>query len=121
MFYRISLGTLAAVMLAACALVAPARASASWSPRVCHEVAEGVAWQAEQALRHYRPPQSTYPPDVALLIVRTGVGGLQQHRCAPAIMGNALARRLTPRQREELFSHLPTDVVRYLRRALASK
>jgi hypothetical protein len=58
---------------------------------------------------------------VALLIVRTGVGGLRQHRCAPAIMGEALARRLTRRQQRELFSHLPDDVVRYLRRALAAK
>ena len=98
---------------------ATTRAPAAWSTQVCRQVARGVAWQGEQALRHYRPPQSTYPPDVALLIVRTGVGGLERHRCPPRIVGVALSRRLTRRQQAELFAHLPPDVVRYLRLGLA--
>ena len=94
-------------------------APGAWSTEVCRQVARGVAWQGEQALRHYRPPQSTYPPDVALLIVRTGVGGLERHRCPPRIVGVALSRRLTRGQQAELFTHLPRDVVRYLRLGLA--
>jgi hypothetical protein len=98
---------------------ATTRAPSAWSMEVCRQVARGVAWQGEQALRHYRPPQSTYPPDVALLIVRTGVGGLERHRCPPRIVGVALSRRLTRGQQAELFTHLPQDVVRYLRLGLA--
>jgi hypothetical protein len=98
---------------------ATTHAPRAWSTAVCRQVAEGVAWQGEQALRHYRPPQSTYPPDVALLIVRTGVGGLKRHRCPPRIVGAALSRRLSRRQQAELFAHLPADVVRYLRLGLA--
>jgi hypothetical protein len=100
--------------------VATNRARGTWTAAVCGQVARGVAWQGEQALRHYRPPQSTYPPDVALLIVRTGIGGLEGHRCPPEIVGAALSRRLTRKQRAELFSHLPPHVVRYLRLGLAS-
>jgi hypothetical protein len=96
------------------------RASGAWTPTVCGQVARGVAWQGEQALRHFRPPQSTYPPDVALLIVRTAVGGLEGHGCPPEIVGADLARRLTRKQQAELFSHLPQSVVSYLRRGLAS-
>jgi hypothetical protein len=115
------------VVLAACSSLVPTgssqaavtRAPGTWSTEVCRQVAQGVAWQGEQALRHYRPPQSTYPPDVALLIVRTAVGGLERHRCPPRIVGVALSRRLTRRQQAELFTHLPTDVVRYLRLGLA--
>jgi hypothetical protein len=90
------------------------RSPSSWSAAVCEQVARGAAREGEQALLHYRPPLSNYPPDVALLGVRIAVGGLERHHCSPAIVGRALARRLTRRQRAELFSHLPPHVVHYL-------
>ena len=95
------------------------RTPGSWSAAVCDQVARGVARHGAMALLHYRPPLSNYPPDVELLIVRTAAGGLERHGCQPAIVGAALSRRLTRRQRAELFSHLPPLTVRYLRRGLA--
>ena len=69
---------------------------------------------------HYRPPLSNYPPDVALQGVRISVGGLERHRCPPEIVGKVLSHRLTPKERAELFSHLPPRVVSYLRVGLAT-
>jgi len=82
-------------------------------------VAGAVAREGKQALLHYRPPLSNYPPDVALQGIRISVGGLRGHDCPPAIAGAILARRLSARQRAELFTHLPPQVVAYLRRGLA--
>lgn len=95
------------------------RAPGSWSTAVCKQVARAVAREGKGALAHYRPPLSNYPPDVALLTVRLSVGGLKGHHCPPAIAGEILARRLSAKQRAELFTHLPPGVVRYLRRGLA--
>lgn len=86
---------------------------------MCEQVAGAVAREGLQALAHYRPPLSNYPPDVALLQVRLSVGGLKGHHCPPAIAGAVLARRLSATQRAELFTHLPPGVVRYLREGLA--
>ena len=91
----------------------------TWSTAVCTQVAGAVAWSGKQALLHYRPPLSTYPPDVSLLRVRLAVQGLDGHGCQPRTVGVALSRKLTPKERAELFTHLPPYVVRYLRRGLA--
>ena len=94
-------------------------ARSTWSTAVCAQVAGAVAWSGKQALLHYRPPLSTYPPDVSLLRVRLAVRGLDGHGCQPRTVGVALSRKLTPKERAELFTHLPPYVVRYLRRGLA--
>ncbi len=99
--------------------VVKARASGTWPDAVCLQVARNAAREGEDALRHYRPPLSNYPPDVALQGVRLSVGGLERHRCAPEIAGGVLSRRLTRSERAELFSHLPPRLVRYYRLGLA--
>lgn len=97
------------------------RPPGSWSTTVCRQVAGAVAREGLQALAHYRPPLSNYPPDVALLGVRLSVGGLKGHQCPPSIVGGILARRLSAKERAELFTHLPPGVVRYLREGLVER
>jgi hypothetical protein len=98
---------------------ATARPPGLWSLAVCRQVAGALVDEGKQALAHFRPPLSSYPPDVALLRIRLTVGGLIDNHCAAAIAGRDLARGLSARRRNELFSHLPPIDVSYLRRGLA--
>lgn len=96
------------------------RTAARWSPLVCRQVAEGVARQGLRAVLHYQAPLSSYPADTYLLLVQTGVTGFRRHGCRRAVLGRALVRHLTRRQRTVLISHLPPGFASYLRRALAA-
>jgi hypothetical protein len=98
---------------------ATVRPSGSWSLAVCRQVARALPKEGTDALAHFRPPFSSYPPDVALLRIRLSVGGLIDNHCPPAIAGATISRGLSARERAELFPHLPPNVVRYLRRGLA--
>ena len=95
------------------------RPSGSWSLAVCRQVARALPKEGTDALAHFHPPFSSYPADVALLRIRLSVGGLIDNRCPPALAGATISRGLTAKQRAELFTHLPPNVVRYLRRGLA--
>ena len=100
--------------------VATTPARGAWPAVVCRQVARGAVREGAQALLHYRPPLSNYPPDVALQGVRIAVGGLIRHRCPPQIVGAMLSRRLTRKEQAELYPHLPPRIASYLRRGVAS-
>jgi hypothetical protein len=90
----------------------------SWSVAMCRHQAQVITDDAEQILLHYGA-QSAYPADLAYYMFRSALTEFQRHGCAPQVLGSTLDRRLTNKQLTELLSHLPTTIVRYLRRALA--
>jgi hypothetical protein len=98
--------------------VTTSKAGASWSAATCRHQTQIIADDAQQILLHYGA-QSAYPADLAYYMFRSALTEFQRHGCAPQVLGSTLDRRLTNKQLTELLSHLPTTIVRYLRRALA--
>jgi len=58
--------------------------------------------------------------DVAYFGLRTALGGFREHRCDTKILGATLTRRLSAKQRRELYSHLPAAPGAYFRHAIGS-
>jgi hypothetical protein len=75
-----------------------------------------IAADAHQILLHYGP-QSAYPADLGFFMFRGALLEFRRHGCAPRTLGSTLEGRLTKKQRTELLSHLPSAMVRYLRRS----
>jgi len=92
--------------------------SPSWSATMCRHQAQVIADDARQILLHYGV-ESAYPADLAYYMFRSALTEFKRHGCAPQLLGETLDRRLTNKQLTELISHLPSTIVRYLRRALA--
>jgi hypothetical protein len=102
------------VVLAGCG----GKAAAPPSP-FCVREAGRAADNAARILRYYGPGQ-VYPADVAYLSFRRSISLFEEGDCDPAVLGKALKRRLTARQRAELLTHLPATLVRSVEGALAA-
>jgi hypothetical protein len=92
--------------------------SAPPSEHVCEEDARAFTRGATQFLAHYGP-QAAYPADLYYVILREAYSDFAARRCEPELLGAALRRRLTARQRSTLVDLLPSTMAAAVRRALA--
>jgi hypothetical protein len=74
--------------------------------RVCRVTARTFARDALMFLAHIRP-HGAYPADLYYVIMRDHLASFQAHRCDVKLLGSALARSLTARQRRALVAVLP--------------
>jgi hypothetical protein len=117
-------GTAALVLLAiALACSSPAVAAGKqrpprWPAATCRAQAAKVSDRAQRMLRHYSG--MVYPADVEYMLLRNAFRRFVSHRCAPSILGRALRRELSDRQRLRLTELLPAELARSFRRALAA-
>jgi hypothetical protein len=96
--------------------ITTSKSGPSWSATMCRHQAQVIAEDAQQILLHYGA-QSAYPADLAYYMFRSALTEFERHGCTPQLLGSTLDRRLTKKQLTELLSHLPSTIVRYLRRA----
>jgi hypothetical protein len=87
------------------------------SARVCRDDAATFAHDALGLLAHFGPA-AAYPADLNLVIVREDLARLRAHNCDPKVLGSVLSRALTPVQRRNLVSDLPTGMARVVRESL---
>ena len=95
--------------------------SVQGSSVVCMRLSDSIADEASRFLRTYQPGSGLgvgSTTDVAYFGLRTVLAGFKQHHCATKILGRTLTRRLTRRQRHELFSRLPRAMSAYFRLAI---
>ncbi len=95
------------------------KAAATWTQRECAFQADAVAGAGHQILLHYGS-QSSYPADLGYFLFRNAFVAFTGHGCRSEVLGATLRRQLTPRQRAELLSHLPTTLAQSVRRVLVA-
>jgi hypothetical protein len=102
--------------------VFPARTAttAPASAAVCRTDAGTLAADARAFVVHFDSGAGAYPADLNYVIVRDDLARFRSHGCDPAVLGRALAGRLTPVQRSKLVEHLPGSIAQILHGALAN-
>jgi hypothetical protein len=75
----------------------------------CRVSARTFAQDARMFLAHVRP-HGAYPADLYYVILRENFAGFQAHHCDAKLLGSALARALTTRQRRALIAALPNPM-----------
>jgi hypothetical protein len=100
--------------------VTPARTATTTaaSAAVCRTDAATLVQDAHGFLDHFGRA-GAYPADLNYVIVRDDLARFRSHGCAPAVLGRALTRGMTPAQRNELVANLPGTMARTLRAALS--
>jgi hypothetical protein len=71
------------------------------------------------ALLSHSGANAAYPADLYYVILREDFADFEARRCAPKTLGDALRRRLTPRQRAALVADLPRAMAKVVRAGLA--
>jgi hypothetical protein len=84
---------------------------------VCRALARAAADDARALVRAFNGQAS--PGDLAMYDLREDLAYLQQKRCAPALLGEALASRVPARVLAQLDSLLPASYVSDVHQALA--
>jgi hypothetical protein len=107
-------GLAAVAMLAACG---GGGASAS-TDAACRNEASVMADRADAMLRHYAG--MVYPADMSYLLFKASLDWFEARSCAPALLGQALERRLTPKRQQRFVELLPSAIARSVRRAVAA-
>lgn len=77
--------------------------------RACRVTARSFAGSALMFLAHVRP-HGAYPADLYYVIMREHLANFQAHRCDLKLLGSAIARALTARQRRTLLATLPNTM-----------
>lgn len=95
--------------------VAPSAADS----RICRRDADSFASQAVLYLAH-SGKQAAYPADLWYVILREAMADLRARGCDPAVLGRALERELTAKQRTALISYLPATMGESVRVAVAA-
>ncbi|HXH97532.1 MAG TPA: hypothetical protein VNH40_10015 [Gaiellaceae bacterium] len=85
----------------------------------CHVDARAFARSSLQFLAH-SGPKAAYPADLYYVIMREELADFEARRCSPALLGSALDRSLTAKQRTALVAELPTEMAGTVRKALAA-
>jgi hypothetical protein len=88
------------------------------SPGVCRRDARAFTRDAVLFLAH-SGPEAAYPADLYYIGMRGVLVDFQGRRCDTALLGGALSRRLTARQRNALVAGLPHVMARVVREGLA--
>jgi len=117
-------GVLAVVALAGCgsssrhaapaAVTVPAygvysQTKVTAATRDCRSTAGAVARDAGMFLAHLRP-HGAYPADLYYMIMREHLAGFEADRCDVKLLGTALVKALTPKQRHTLVATLPATM-----------
>jgi hypothetical protein len=69
-------------------------------------------------LAHFGPA-AAYPADLNFVIIREDLSRFASRGCDVALIGSALARRMTAAERKELVADLPAAMARVVRAGLA--
>jgi hypothetical protein len=85
--------------------------------KACRTDASTLAEDARGFLAHFGK-SAAYPADLNYVIIRGDLARLQAGRCDPGLLGGALRRSLTAKQRAELVADLPSSMARAVRRSL---
>jgi hypothetical protein len=88
------------------------------SPGACRRDAGAFTRDALLFLAH-SGPEAAYPADLYYISMRGVLVDFQGHRCDSALLGGALSRRLTTKQRDALVAGLPHAMARVVREGLA--
>jgi len=88
------------------------------SPAACRRDARAFTGDAVLFLAH-SGPDAAYPADLYYISMRGVLVDFQGHRCDTALLGGALARRLTAKQRDALVAGLPHAMAAVVREGLA--
>lgn len=91
--------------------------SAATGTHVCRVTARRFARHTLMFLAHMRP-HGAYPADLYYMIMREHLAGFQAHGCDVKVLGSALARALTARQRRALVTALPGTMAGTVRQGL---
>ncbi len=94
-------------------------ASSAADARICGQDADSFASQSVLYLEH-SGRQAAYPADLWYVILREAMADLQARSCDPGVLGAALDRTLTARQRASLISDLPATMAERVRLAVAA-
>jgi hypothetical protein len=94
-------------------------AGTAGNARACRRDAAAFADGARMFLAH-SGAQAAYPADLYYVILREAAAGLRAHGCAPAVLGAALERTLTRKQRATLVQGLPTALAATVRESLSA-
>ena len=94
------------------------RAGAGGAGPACRAAARSFADDSVDLLAHFGA-SAAYPADLNYVIVRSELAGFRARGCDLRLLGLALERRLTPRQREDLVADLPRTMGTTVRDALA--
>lgn len=114
--WAVAVVTVFAGLVAGCGSGSPGTpAAASGSVAACREQGRAIADDALKFLLR----AGSESEDVSYFAFGDDLAAFQRRACPPQILGAALARWLSRRERAGLLSHLPASQVRYLRRALA--
>jgi hypothetical protein len=88
------------------------------NPGACRQDAQAFTRDAVLFLAH-SGPDAAYPADLYYISMRGVLVDFQGHRCDTALLGGALSRRLTAKQRDTLVAGLPHAMARVVREGLA--
>lgn len=91
--------------------------SAASGTRACRVRAETFSRGAVQFLAHVRP-HGAYPSDIYYFLMRQRLAGFEAHQCDVKLLGSALARAMTARQRRTLLAALPNTMATTLGKSL---
>jgi hypothetical protein len=86
--------------------------------KACRATARSFADDSADLLAHFGA-KAAYPADLNYVIVRSDLAGFQAGRCDLQLLGRALERRLSPKQRDNLVADLPRAMGGVVREALA--
>ncbi len=84
----------------------------------CRQDAQNFADDALRFLAHFGP-EAAYPADLYYVILRGEFVDFEAHHCAAALLGDALNRGLTAKQRSVFIADLPRSMASVVRRTLS--
>ena len=91
--------------------------SAPSGTRACRVRAETFSRGTLQFLAHVRP-HGAYPSDIYYFLMRQRLAGFEAHQCDMKLLGSALGRALTAKQRRTLLVALPGTMATTLGKSL---
>jgi hypothetical protein len=86
--------------------------------KTCRATALSFADDSADLLAHFGS-KAAYPADLNYVIVRSELAAFRSGRCDLQLLGHALERRLSPKQRTDLVADLPRTVGAVVSEALA--
>jgi hypothetical protein len=90
------------------------------SAKACRRDAEAFADGARMFLAH-SGPRAAYPADLYYVILREAAADFRARGCAPALLGAALERTLSAKQRTALVAGLPVSIAETVRQSLSAR
>jgi hypothetical protein len=94
------------------------RSGTASGSKTCHAAAGSFAEDSVDLLAHFGS-KAAYPADLNYVIIRSELASFRADGCDLLLLGRALERRLSPKQRTELVADLPRTMATVVREALA--